>query len=445
MHDSGDSHFDTNDSPWWQHRERSTPCTPLHEDLTADIVIVGAGLTGLSSAWHLSTHYPEKTIVVLEAKEVAHGASGRNGGLALNWFDEMDVRTKEYAQHVYGLTQETLQTIHSLASTGGCPDSFRFINCANLYTKESSFDAAARTAEQAQQAGIDIRIIDKEALRSNLDIQHVYGAIVDPAAGQLDGVGFLNALASLLRERGIRIFEESPVQTIEETLPAKVSCIQGSVTADAVILATNAYSPLLGYFSDKVIPLHSYVIATESRSMEQWKELGFTDIEGFSDDRSRLSYGCINRFGELLFGGGSNASYYYGYGGKTALHQRSPRSFQAVKKILLHYFPQVASIPIKYQWSGPVAISLDRRCMMGVRGEHKNIFYALGFSGHGITMATMAGRVLCDLYQDDVAAWKDFPFFMRKGYPFPPEPLRWIGYKGFTTFTGKSPRKHVEQ
>lgn len=97
---------------------------------------------------------------------------------------------------------------------------------------------------------------------------------------------------------------------------------------------------------------------------------------------------------------------------------------------------------IAQQWTGTLGITLSRVCSMGVTGEHKNVFYALGYSGHGVVLANMAGRVLCDLYADHHDPWLDMPFYQARLGGIPPEPLRWIGYNAFTKLTGRSPRRY---
>lgn len=433
--------FDENNSAWRAHQERSFKAVSLTEDIKVDIAIIGGGMTGISTARNLIERYPDKKIALLEAKSLANGASGRNGGLVLNWFHDVEAEDLELAQEIYGITQETMESMRKMAAEAGKEDVFRTINCATLYTKEAHFTAAATEARKVQTVGIPLQVLSKSELQQHVRADEVVGAVIDPSAGQLDGVGFIHAVAAVLKNKGVQIYENTPVTEIIENGTLVLHTEHHTVAADAMVLASNAYSPVLGYFKDKLIPLHSYVIGTEPLSEEQWKELGFHSVQGFSDDRSRLAYGCINRHGELIFGGGSNAAYRYCYGGKTGIHVKESKPFEAVRSVLLKYFPQLSSLELKYKWTGPVGITLDRSCMMGVQGSHRNIFYAVGFSGHGLTMATLAGRVLTDMYSGNDERWKKMPFFMKRGHTIPPEPFRWIGYKAFTTCTGRSPRK----
>ena len=116
--------------------------------------------------------------------------------------------------------------------------------------------------------------------------------------------------------------------------------------------------------------------------------------------------------------------------GHTAVHER-----------LLRYLPRAADVKITHRWTGTVALSLSRVCTMGITGKHKNVYYSLGYSGHGITLSNLAGRVLSDLYAGDDTEWKDLPFFSQRLLYIPPEPFRWIGYHVYSALTGKSPKR----
>ena len=157
-----------------------------------------------------------------------------------------------------------------------------------------------------------------------------------------------------------------------------------------------------------------------------------------SDDLPRLAYGGIDPDGRLVFGGGSNAAYGYQFGNATAAHPGDGAA-RAVHASLTTYFPELAGVEIRHRWSGPLGLSLSRHCAMGVRGAHRNVYYALGYSGHGVVLANLAGRVLTDLYAGDHDPWRGHAFYMNHPSGIPPEPLRWIGYHAYTRATGRSP------
>jgi glycine/D-amino acid oxidase-like deaminating enzyme len=234
------------------------------------------------------------------------------------------------------------------------------------------------------------------------------------------------------------------VLSVQEGSTILLATPRGVVRAKAIVLGTNGYTPRLGYFKSSIFPLHSHMIATEPASAERWKQMGWGPVTGFSDDLDRIAYGGLTPEGSLVFGGGSNAAYDYLFGNQ-AVYPGGPeaakRAFDAVQTRMNGYLPEAAGLRISHRWTGTLGITLSRVCSMGVRGTHRNVYYALGYSGHGVTLANLAGRVLCDLYSDNPEPWRDQPFFQRRMGYIPPEPFRWVGYQLFTRITGKSPRR----
>ncbi len=149
----------------------------------------------------------------------------------------------------------------------------------------------------------------------------------------------------------------------------------------------------------------------------------------------------MTRSGRLVFGGGSNQAYSYMFGSSPRFEGNADASFEAVHQRLLKYLPRAARVKITHRWTGTVALTLSRVCAMGVMGTHKNVYYALGYSGHGITLANLAGRVLADIYAGTDEPWRDLPFYAQRMLYVPPEPFRWIGYHVYSALTGRSPRR----
>jgi len=246
-----------------------------------------------------------------------------------------------------------------------------------------------------------------------------------------------------LQGAGVAVYENTPVQRVRPGAEVVLETPQGEVRARAVVLATNAYTPSLGFFKNGILPLHSHVIATVPLAEAEWSRIGWGEWNGFSDDFDRIAYACRTPGGRLLFGGGGNPAYTYRFGGALAVAADvADPAAHFMHGLMTRYFPALAHTPIAHRWAGPLAITLDRICSMGVGGAHQNVFHALGYSGHGVALALLAGRVLADLYDGNHEAWSDLPFYQKRLLPIPPEPLRWLGYQAYTRATGRSPRKH---
>ena len=432
---------DENRSVW---ADTSVPYRPepaLAAEIDADVAIIGGGFTGVSTALHLARRFPERRIVLLEARELASGASGRNGGQVLNWINGVEHHDAEHARRVYDVTRSGIDLIEETISRYKLDTRWRRDGGLEVFTSPARADAGAKHAEWLRAAGIPVTFLDKAALRGRVDLAGAEGALFDPNAAQLDGVGYLRGLKPVLMDLGVHVYEHSPARRIVEGSVCTVTTDGGVVRAKAIVLATNAYTPHLGYFTGGILPLHSHVVATEPLPPERWAELGWRGAAGFSDDLDRIAYASMTPDGRLVFGGGSNASYGYRYGGHTTWEGTADAGFAAVEDRLRRYLPHTTGVKIAHRWTGTLGVTLSRVCTMGVRGEHRNVYFALGYSGHGVTLANLAGRVLADLYAGEDATWRGLPFYQQKLLYIPPDPLRWVGYHAFTAVTGKSPRR----
>jgi gamma-glutamylputrescine oxidase len=432
--------LDDNTSVWAATAEAGPPLPPLVGDVVADVVIVGAGFTGLSTAYHLRKAHPDLGIVVLEAKRVGNGASGRNGGMALNWINGVEARDEERCKRIFGVTKHGIDQIERVIAEERLSVRFRRVGCLEVYTESKRADAAQAKTEKLAKWGLPLRWLRGAELTAACDAAGAVGACLDPTTGQLHGLDLCLGLRDVLLRRGVRIHEQSAVTETDVGREHVVRTATGSVRARTLVLATNGYTGRLGFFSDRVFPLQSHVIATEPLPLERWRELGWGATAGFTDDLDRIAYASMTADGRLLFGGGGNGAYDYYFGNRTSLPGDASAQYAFVRSILDRYFPRAKDVRIAHQWTGTLGVTMSRVCAMGVTGEHRNILYAFGYSGHGVVLANLAGEVLCDLYRDHHEPWRDLPFYGRAQGYIPPEPFRWVGYQVFTRLTGRSPR-----
>lgn len=435
-------HFDENRSVWLDGKAPYERAPALARDRAADVVIIGGGFTGVSTAYHLSKRFPEKGIVLIEAQGLASGASGRNGGQMLNWVHGFEPRTPSEAKRIYDATQEGIEGILGIVAEHRLQVPHRREGHLDVLTSSRAADEAQKSLEGLEGSGVPLRFVNGKELSHRIALEGVAGAIFDPGGGELDGVAFLRGLRPVLEARGVSIFEGTPALRIREGRTIEIETPGGTLRAPAVVLATNAYTPRLGYFRSGLVPLHSHVLATEPLSKDEWARRGWKTGSNFIDDRSRISFGTLAASGRVLFGGGSNAAYQYLYGNGTRLEGPSERSIEDMRLRLLRYLPRLDGVSITHRWSGPVALTLSRLPTMGVRGRDRNLYFALGYSGHGITLSNLAGKVLTDVYSGAEERWRGLPFFHQKLRCIPPEPFRFLGYHAYTRLTGRSPRTH---
>ncbi len=433
---------DANRSIWTLELPPYTPSPPLREQTTADVVILGGGFTGMSTAWHLHRRFPDRRIVLLEAKEIGNGASGRNGGQLLNWINGIDHTDPELTRQVYALTSGAIDRLLQLIATEKLDVPFRRDGSFELFTDARRAEAAEAEAARLQSWGVPVQWLGAAEARRRLRSDRSLGAISDPFTGMINGLALLREMKARLAASGVVFCEDSPAIRVTEGRIIRVETPEGGVRAGAMVLGLNGYAPRLGYFRRAICPMHAHNIATAPLSPAEWERQGWRQLSSFCDDLDRISYAGVTPGGSLLFGGGGNFAYGYRYGNGTSFPEEATGAAASkVRSRMLDYLPGLADLPVRARWSGTLGVTLDRTCSMGVRGEHRNVYYALGYSGHGVTLANLAGEVLCDLYSDVHERWRDAPFYQRRLYPMPGEPLRWLGYHVVTKLTGRSPRK----
>ncbi|MEJ7596494.1 MAG: FAD-binding oxidoreductase [Kofleriaceae bacterium] len=426
--------FDDNTAPWLIDAPADEPAPPLDRDLEVDVAIIGGGFTGVSTAYHLSKQFPDRRIALLEAKRLANGASGRNGGLMLNGItvkdQDPDLMAREHA-----VTRGAIDAIEALIREHGLAVRIRRTGCLHISTTTRAAEEAHARTEELAARGVPVKWVGKTALA-------VHGAVLDPTEGLLNGVDLIRAMRPLLVAQGVEIYEATPVMRVREGATIELSTPTHTVRAKAIVLATSGYTPRLGYFRTGVLPVISHVIGTDPVPPELLARAGLDQVAGFFDDLPRLAYCSVDDDRRVVFGGGTTAAYGYRFGNATTYVTRDgDAATRALRQSLASYLPELATVPIRHRWSGPLDLTLARHCAMGVMGAHRNVYYALGYSGHGIVLANLAGRVLTDLYAGNHDPWRDCAFYMKQPSGIPPEPMRWVGYHLYTRLTGGSPWK----
>jgi gamma-glutamylputrescine oxidase len=431
--------IDDNKSLWTSYTPDYAPRDALKGNTTADFAIIGGGFTGVSAAYHFSQRYPEKRCIILEAKTLANGASGRNGGMMLNWINGIEDEGDEMTRRVYEFTNSGIDMIDSIIKRHNLEVSYRRDGSMQAFTNAQRAEAAQQWAEHLNTLGIPIKYLSPSEIQPNIRLENIFGATVDYNEGQLNGAQYLRALRPVLEAQGVQIYEQTPVLKVREGSEIVLTTPQGEVRAKAIVLAMNGYTGKLGYFRKGIFPLHSHVFATPALSREQLEQqVGWKHIAGYSDDLDRISYSSHTKEGHIVFGGGSNQSYAYRFNNRTAYPDAPRSAFDKMQETQQQYLPSAKGLPVAHRWTGTLAISLKRNCSVGVMNE--NIYYGLGYSGHGVVMANLAGKVIVDIYSKEDSEWRKHEWYNAPFAPIPLEPFRWIGYNGFTRLTGRSPR-----
>jgi len=428
------------DSPLWYELtgpRREEPV--LKQNKEADILIVGGGFTGISCAYELIKRFKDKRVILVDAHMVGSGASGRNGGLMLNALASEELLPWEMEAKLYSFTMATIKEICEIIQRHKIQTSYGLNGTLSIYTNHRFSEMAHEYAEKMNTFGIPIKYLYSNELKKILPIEGAVGAVLDPYSGHLNGLGFLWGLMEFLKTNGVEIYEHSPVLKILEGKELKVIFPHGEIKAKAIMLATNAYTPSLGYFKREIMAIEHHVAAAKIFGDPGKKFI----VSGFDDDRSPLSYGTFLPEGYIIFGGGTTKSVRYHLGNKLVLknnHKELLRVKEATKRAFVSYFPKLKDLNFNYIWSGPIALTPNRMPLMGVMGEYKNIYYSLGYNGHGVTLANLGGKVMVDLYCGNTLQLHELPFVKTQSKKFLPDPLRYLGFNFYWKLFKKIPR-----
>ncbi|WP_105104178.1 NAD(P)/FAD-dependent oxidoreductase [Microbulbifer pacificus] len=390
---------------------------PLEGQVDADVCIIGAGYTGLSSALHLAERGFK--VVVLEAERVAWGASGRNGGhVGVGQRKGQEDLEKmlgfDTAKVLWDMGLEAVQLVEDLIQRHN-------IQCD---LKRGIMHLAAKPSHDSwlkeevallnQRYGYDkMRYADREEVRSLVGSDRFYGGQVDSGSLHLHPLNYALGLAAAAEKAGVRFFEYSRVTSYQGGNPCVVNTARGSVRAGNVVLACNGYlGDLEPKMAGRIMPINNFVLATEPLPPSLARELIANDY-ALQDTLFVINYWKLSGDNRLVFGGGENYT------------SRFPQDIRAfVRKYMLQIYPQLADTRIDFGWGGTLAITLNR--MPSIGRLEPNVYYSQGYSGHGVPTATFAGKILAE-----VLAGTEERFDILSRIPTPSFPggtlLRWPG------------------
>ncbi|HEY0693102.1 MAG TPA: FAD-binding oxidoreductase [Kribbella sp.] len=383
----------------------------------ADVVVIGAGLTGLSTALHLARDGAD--IVLLETHTVGWGASGRNGGMATTGLAiSYPKAVQRYGNHQAGLMfrayNDAIDTVEDVVVKEGIDCDFARTGKLSLACKPShfeSFETAARML--AADLDYEVDLIPRAGIRSEIGSDHYHGAMVDPLAAGAHVGKLCAGIAAAAVARGVSIHEDCEVSGLRRLSGRRydVQTSLGVVRADQVVVATSGYTgSLTPWLRRRIVPIGSFIIVTEQLSQASVDEL-LPHRRMASDSNNLLYYLRITPDNRLLFGGRARFAM--------SSQESDVKSGKILRAGMVKVFPQLAGARIDYCWGGLVDMSLDQ---MVHAGERDGVLYSIGYSGHGVQMATHMGKVLAEMAGGDTSAntWRHLPFRAVPGHFGPP-------------------------
>ncbi|WP_322071964.1 NAD(P)/FAD-dependent oxidoreductase [Paraburkholderia bannensis] len=423
--------------PLWHEPSRARDM--LDREERADVVIVGAGYTGLWTAYYLLKAQPSLKVILLEREAVGFGASGRNGGWASAIFPISLERVAQMYSHAAALhlqtaMNDTVNEIGRVLDLEGIDADYAKQGFLSLARSQPQFNRIQASVDASVRFGLPDQwhALDASEASTRIGAERVLGGLYTEHCALVHPGKLVRGLAAVVEAMGARIFEKTAALDIAT---GQVATTHGGVKATTVVRATEAFSCQLPENSRSVIPLYSLVLATEPLSQQLRQRLRLDHRLAFNDMRHLRVYGQVTAEGRLVFGG-RGAPYRFG--------SRIAPEDDLVDKVhgnihaaMLEFFPDLADARITHRWGGALGVSRDW-CPTVSMDKEARIAWAGNYVGDGVATSNLAGRILRNLILDRDDAINRLPVVNHRSPSWEPEPFRWLGVNGGLTAAGFS-------
>ncbi len=406
------------------------PQPRLAGNLRADVAIIGGGFVGLWTAIQLRQLDPSCDVVLLEKGHCGHGASGLNGGFVMSWWPKIASLRKICGDDdALWLADQTAQSIHALGpflEEHGIDA--EFVQSGWLWTATApahigAWDGVVQCAADVGRKGV-FRILPADEVAARTGSPAHLAGILEPLNGTVHPAKLGRGLVQIARKLGVQIFDKTQANRVDRGHPACVITQAGSVTADKVVIATNAWAASIPELSPLFICVTSAALATVPIP-DRLQEIGWTGGESITDSQSTVNYYRTTRSGRIIFGKGGGKLIYTGEPGEDVF--RDQALIDAAIRDFRRVYPSLADVAIEQTWSGPIDRTYDSLPLLGRLPDAPHICYGIGWSGNGVNPSRIGGRILAGLVLDRRERWTENGLVERRARRFPPEPIRYCG------------------
>lgn len=407
-----------------------TPRPPLGGSLDVDVAVLGAGYSGLWTAYYLLRRDPSLRLAILEREIAGFGASGRNGA----WCSaKLSVSNPELMKRYNGLmAQRTTRAMRDAVDEVG-----RIVEEEGIdaqYSKGGYLQIARGRHELPvvhnsweSLSSLDLTegctVLSSEELSERVRVQGAEAALFDSHCATVHPGRLVRGLARAVERHGGKIYEQTAVEDFEPGPRPSLRTANGSVTADVVVLAGEAYLSQLEKLHRQVMPIYSLIVLTEPLSDEQWDSVGWGGHECLSSSRLTVDYLSRTTDGRILFGG-RGAPYHFG--SRIAdEHDRHEDTHQMLKESLIDWFPTLRGVRFTHEWGGPLGTKRDWM-PTAAYDPRTGVAGAYGYTGQGVSTANLCGRILAEKITNQPSELSELPMAGHRSPNWEPEPLRWI-------------------
>lgn len=399
----------------------------LEGNVSADVVIVGAGFVGLSAALELAKQGAK--VVVLEREFAGFGASGRNagylgGGVALDFDLILKGVSREQAKKIARYYEDAVPFVEGKLKEHGIDCDYNQSGLMRAGIHPSQEGRVREGVRASAEFGIQSEFLDEAQMRARGIPPAFLFAEYTPRGGTLHPGKYVMGLRRAALRAGVKLYENTPLLSYTEGPVIQVKITRGSASAPVLLLATNAYTPQLGLLGDKVVPLRVSALETEPLSPAQLKSLGWTGREGIMTAHWVMESHRITAQNTLLV---TTKRLHYPYGSKTP-NVPDYDQYRELRIAMHDRFPSLKDVAVRACWSGYISFANDALPVVGTTGANQNIYYSAGCSGHGVAAQSMVGHMIAQRIH---GAEPELLAALRHETPSTlPEPLRWCVLSG---------------
>jgi glycine/D-amino acid oxidase-like deaminating enzyme len=414
---------------WLDDPLRPAPGPALTQETSTDLLIIGAGYSGLWTALLAKEENPNRDIIILEAGEVATGASGRNGGFMdsslTHGFSNGLARWRRELPTLLALGLQNLREIEETLERYNIDCDYIRTGDIDMATEPHHVEEMKEELEEAEPFNTNFQFMDREEVQAVVKSPIFIAGMKRHDSSLVNPAHLAWGLRRVCLELGVQLFENSPVTRLEEDGDHVIAHTpHGRVRASRVALATNAYPPLLKRLSYYVVPVYDYALMTEPLTTSQRESIGWYGREGISDASRQFHYTRTTTDGRILWGG-YDAVYYWNNGFGPHFED-SPEMHARLAEHFFQTFPQLEGIRFSHAWGGAIDTCSRFAPFWGTAHRGKTA-YSMGFTGLGVGSARFGAKVMLDLLDNRKTERTELEFVRTKPMPFPPEPLRSIG------------------
>jgi glycine/D-amino acid oxidase-like deaminating enzyme len=410
-----------------------TPRAPLGGPIEVDVAILGAGFTGLWTAYYLLKRNPSLRVAVVEAEIAGFGASGRNGAWCTSEFPvSPSILVQRFGVEAARRLQlalfDTVTEVGHVVAQEGIDAQYTKGGELLVARGPNHLPAVREAYEELEAIGLGDRyeLLDARETTRRIRIAGALGALFGADTAVLHPGRLVRGLARVVERLGGRIYEGTMVTAVRPGAAPRLVTERGDVRAGTVVLAGEAYLSQLPGWHRRLAPLYSLIVLTEPLTEAQWETVGWNSREAVASPRYTVDYLSKTADGRILFGG-RGAPYHYGSDIQPEYDRHGP-THAMLRRMFVSWFPQLKSVRFTHAWGGPLGMPRDWLPSMNY-DPRQGIAMAGGYTGQGVAMSNLSGRVLADLITGTPSSVVGLPMVGHLPPRWEPEPFRWIGIR----------------